>query len=789
MQNLTGQKTKPQRQTRQRVLLATLGLLLGLLPGMAAAVPGYAEVKAQYRASDAWLLARDGQVLQQLRLDHQVRRLQWTPLEAMSPALLQALLYSEDQRFYQHAGIDWLAVASASWRNLWDSRTRGASTITMQLAGLLEQDAVHGRRSLVQKLGQSADALQLDHAWKKSDILEAYLNLVPFRGELQGVAAMSQGLFGKGPEALDAREAAVAVVLLRAPNAKPARVAERACQLLKQMQQARACADLEGFASLKLVAPFEPAMPNLAPHLARQLLQQPGQRLRSTLDVRLQQYAARQLRANLLQLENQNVQDGAVLVLDNRTGEVLAWVGSSDTLSSAPAVDGVLAQRQAGSTLKPFLYATALDMRALTAASLLDDSPVRIRTGNGDYIPQNYDKQFMGPVSLRTALGSSLNVPAVRSLLHITPDRFFARLQQLRFSTLTESVDYYGYSLALGAADVRLLDLTNAYRALANQGRYSGVRMQWAKSASKGNAHKPMQVFSPAASYVVSDILADNNARAHTFGMDSALATRYWSAVKTGTSKDMRDNWCVGYTARYTVGVWVGNANGAPMHDVSGVSGAAPVWRAVMDYLHTHPDGRLLAPVVRPLPAGLLQQQVRFQPAIEPPRQEFFLKGTELALVRASNDGDDVRPSMSGQNKQRGYAQADNQLVSIAYPAQGSIIALDPEIPPALQRVVFKASPALPAGWHWRLDGKRVAPVKMPSPRPLPGINTQAANTQAANTPVADLRYAWFPMPGRHVLSLHDASGKLRESARFEVRGAMLREAMPSPKAKPARRS
>ncbi|MDD4965204.1 MAG: penicillin-binding protein 1C [Gallionella sp.] len=716
-------------------------LLLWCLSGCALAQSTFAEVKAQYTPSDAWLLAQNGEVLQQLRLDFSVRRLAWTPLEAVSPALLSALIYSEDKQFYQHSGVDWRAVAAASWRNLWSTRTRGASTLTMQLAGLLDEQADSrrtGRRNVLQKIGQGTDALWLDARWQKAEILEAYLNLVSFRGELQGVAAMSFGLFGKSPAALDARESALAAVLLRAPNVPPRRAAERACVLLKQLGASAQCADLEGFAALKLSPPYQIPAPDHAPHLARMLLKTAGQTVRSTLDADLQRYANQQLRANLMQLEHRNAQDGAVLVLDNQTGQVLAWVGSSGKLSSAPDVDAILAQRQAGSTLKPFLYGIALEKRALTAASILDDTPVRITTPNGLYVPQNYDKHFVGAVSLRMALGSSLNVPAVRTLLRVTPDVFQQRLMQLGFTTLKESGDYYGYSLALGSADVRLLDLTNAYRALANQGQWREVSGLVGKTAQP-----PRQVFTAQTAAIVADILADRSARHHTYGLDSVLSTHYWTAVKTGTSKDMRDNWCIGFSRRYTVGVWVGNAKGEPMHDVSGISGAAPVWVALMDYLHRRQDGLSVRSDPPPIPRGVVQRQIRFEPALEPPRTELFLAGTAQTVIRASGE----------LGRARSDVQAASSMARISYPSTGVIIALDPEIPPARQRVVFKTSVVAGRGWRWVLD----------------------------NQPLGEARQltAWFPMPGQHLLVLQDAQGIAVDQVRFEVRGATMKTSEP----------
>ncbi len=629
-------------------------LLLACAAGLARALPTFAEVKNAYTSSDAWLLARDGRPLHRLRIDFQKRRLPWTHIEEISPALLRALLVSEDRNFYAHAGVDWGAVASSAWRNVWNSKTRGASTLSMQLVGLLEEESQRrqGRRSVPQKVGQAGGALWLERHWQKDEILEAYLNLVPFRGELVGVAAMSQSLFGKWPDGLDERESALAAALLRAPSASPGVAANRACAVLRGMAElsgrpTQDCEGLDALARLSLSGSMKGQDPpgQQAPHLAQKLLSRAGERLKSTLDADLQGFANTALRRHLRELRRQNAEDGAVLVLDNQNGEILAWVGSSGALSEAAQVDGAVALRQAGSTLKPFLYGLALEQRILTAASLLDDSPLSVSTSNGLYVPQNYTSQYRGWVSTRMALGGSLNIPAVRTLVRLEPDAFHHRLRQFGLASLTESGDYYGYSLALGSADVSLLMLANAYRTLANGGHWSPLKAvpDGGKAPCAGGGcagvfdGHPGAAASPQASFIVSDILADRAARAATFGLESWLATPYWSAVKTGTSKDMRDNWCVGYSRRYTVAVWVGNAAGEAMHDVSGISGAAPVWRELRDWLHRGDEksGRPRIASTPPAPPpGLVRRSIRFDPPGEPPRTEWFLAGTEMTVVQ-----------------------------------------------------------------------------------------------------------------------------------------------------------
>src|SRR5690606_20325672 len=254
----------------------------------------------------------------------------------------------------------------------------------------------------------------------------------------------------------------------------------------------------------------------------------------------------------------------------------------------------------------------------------LNDSPLDIPTGNGLYIPQNYDKRFSGWVSARTALASSLNIPALRVLLMISPDAFARRLVSLGLP-LDQSGDFYGYSLALGSADVTLLTLTNAYRALAAGGLYSPPRYL----LDEPGAPPPQRVMSEAAAWIVGDVLSDRQARSRTFGFDSPLSTPFWTAVKTGTSKDMRDNWCMGWSQDYTVGVWVGNSGGDSMRDVSGVSGAGPVWHDVMSYLHRHRPSMHAA-----RPAQVSQVQVVFENDLEPARTEAFTGDTILRRVQ-----------------------------------------------------------------------------------------------------------------------------------------------------------
>ncbi len=453
---------------------------------------------------------------------------------------------------------------------------------------------------------------------------------------------------------------------------------------------------------------------NLAPHLAGRMLTQAHGTARCTLDRDLQRVAIESLAAHVAEVRERDVNDGAVLVVENATGEVWAYVGGAGESSGAPWVDAIRAARQPGSALKPFLYALALERHLLTAASLVEDTPLELPEERGLYRPLDYDRQFRGLVSMRTALASSLNVPAVRTAELVGVEAFAAHLRELGLSSVIEDGDFYGAAIALGSADVTLWDLVDAYHALANNGVWSPLRTSRASAAELASR----RIYSAGTAFIVSDVLADRASRSETFGLENSLATRFWSAVKTGTSKDMRDNWCVGYTDRFTVGVWVGNVTGAPMRDVTGITGAAPVWLDVMNYLHTrYGSGTPRAPM------GVLTRRVSFPDSVEAARNEWFAQGTEPA---------------------QGLAELDKNDARIESPAEGSIIAIDPDIPAGLQRVNFEAGRGA-SGARWILDGRERCAVSSSC--------------------------LWQPVPGMHRLALVGAENRVIDQVAFQVRG------------------
>ncbi|MBA3253339.1 MAG: penicillin-binding protein 1C [Burkholderiaceae bacterium] len=694
--------------------------------------PTFDEVRAGTLGSESTLLSRDGEPLQRLRVDMTRRQFEWTALDSISPSLVRAVVAAEDHRFWWHFGFDPASGASAvmdqfAYLNK-RGRGRGASTITMQLAGLMTEGDRFGRRSIDEKLAQFRFAIALEHRWSKQQIVEAYLNLVPLRGELVGIRAASLGMFGHAPDALDEAESAVVAALVRSPSASRSVIARRACSVMKKMDKPEECSRAELAAATLPSYPLAISGLDEAPHLARRLLTRAGTSVSSTLDAPLQRFAAETLRNRLASLADRNVEDGAVIVLDNASGDVLAYVGSSGDLSGAAAVDGAAALRQPGSTLKPFLYGVAIEQRWLTAASLLEDSPLALATPTGLYVPQNYERDFKGIVSVRSALAASLNVPAVRTLQLVGVERFRQTLQSFGMSSVKHDGEYYGYGLALGGSDTSLLTLTNAYRALANGGVWSPVRLQIERDASDGEpvrVLRVLRVLSAEASFIVSDILADAAARASTFGLASPLSTRSWAAVKTGTSKGMRDNWAIGYTDRYTVGVWAGNFSGAPMWDVSGVTGAAPIWREIVEHLHAIRPSR--APTA---PPGAMQREVTFVPAVEPARQEWFVSGTESSTKVTTIS--------------LPVAEAAPRLLA---PADGTVIAPDPDIPASRQSMLVRADAPQATRVCLKLDARLVAPC---------GVREVLVP---------------LPAPGRHQIRLERADGSVMAAVSFEVRG------------------
>lgn len=437
-------------------------------------------------------------------------------------------------------------------------------------------------RTFRTKLIEAAQALRLEREWDKPRILAAYLNRLDYGNLRAGSDAAARHYFDKAPADLSAAEAAFLAGLPQAPSRLNPRArfagAKRRQEWILGRMHALGWLTSEDY-TRALAEPLQLAPPRrefAAPHFVDLLLEREApdtsrpQRVTTTLDLELNRFVEQTLRSQLARLREQQVGNGAAVVLDNRTGAVLALVGSEDYFAPAAGqVNGAWAPRSAGSTLKPFTYALAFE-RGATPASIVADVPCEFSTATGVFAPVNYDRHCHGPVRHRLALANSLNIPAVRVLDELGGAAVLhARLRACGLTTLAQPAEHYGLGLTLGNAEVRLLELANAYACLARLGEWR----PWRLLEGAGDYKSPTRVISREAAWLVADVLADNRARALVFGLETPLRFDFPVACKTGTSTDYRDNWAVGYTPEFTVAVWAGNFDGSPMRGVSGVTG------------------------------------------------------------------------------------------------------------------------------------------------------------------------------------------------------------------------
>ncbi|WP_437879002.1 penicillin-binding protein 1C [Sorangium sp. So ce513] len=578
------------------LVLAVLAALTPLPPALRA---------AEDHAVSTVLLDRHGTVLRELRAGDGARA-RWLPLDAAGDRIQRAILAAEDRRFARHPGVDPIAIARATLQLAAERRVvSGASTITQQLARAL----VPRPRTVRGKLGEMALALRIEASLSKREILEQYLNRVAFGPGLRGVEAASRFYFDKPTADLSLAEAAALASMPRGPSLYDPRrgtgpLERRRNRVLDRMLAAGLAGEAEVARARAEPIALAPKGGGLgAPHLVRAVLggalgdgagplRGRASAITLTIDRGLQREIEVLAQQTVRGLSDRDVGAAAVVVLENATGEILAYVGSHDIddVAGLGHNDGVLALRQPGSALKPFVYELAMEQLGFTAATVLPDVELSFPTAGGSYAPRNYDGRFHGPVRLRDALASSFNVPAVWTAAALGPDRVLARLRELGLGTLDGEPSRYGVAIALGDGEVRLLDLANAYATLARGGVHLPVR---AVRAVRGVGDEPAsspgappgrgaRVLDAARARVIVDILADDKARLASFGAGSALALPFPVAAKTGTSKGFRDNLAVGFTPDVTVAVWVGNFDGAPMGGISGITGAGPLFRDAM---------------------------------------------------------------------------------------------------------------------------------------------------------------------------------------------------------------
>jgi penicillin-binding protein 1C len=587
--------------------LAVAGLLF---PWVAVAVtacflplPAALKKDAKYTESTRYL-DREGRLLREVRADDAARA-QWLSLKEAGPNVAKAVVAAEDSRFYDHPGVDPVAVVRAAAGDLAARRiTSGASTLTMQLARVVEPHP----RTLRGKLYEMALAMRIEGSLDKEEILEQYINRAPFGVGIRGVSAASVRYFDKPVSELSLAEAATLAAIPRGPavysiEKHPERVLRRRNRVLQRMADQGLITERE-----RAEAEAEPLTPQSfhgsagAPHLVVALdhgvldeedarVAQRGVSITTTIDRDLQRESEVAVQEALRPLSKKHVTQASVVVIDNATGEVRAYVGSNGFDDpNGGQNDGVRAKRQPGSTLKPFVYGMLMERRGATPATVLPDIELHLQDGEGTYAPNNYDGRFHGPVRMREALGNSYNVPAVVAADQVGAGPIVERLRALGMTTLTESSEHYGDAIALGDGEVRLLDLTNAYATLARGGMKKPVRAVKHAVLHGGESFLPAEpngggeerVMPRWEADLVTDMLKDRSARVASFGESSVLDFPFEVAAKTGTSKGFRDNWTVGYTKAVTVGVWVGNFDGSPMQGSSGITGAGPIFQAVM---------------------------------------------------------------------------------------------------------------------------------------------------------------------------------------------------------------
>lgn len=581
------------------------------------------------------IVDRNGIVLREFLNDEQGRG-EWRHLSSIAPTLLYATIAVEDRRFYLHPGIDPIAIARALTEDIAALRFKsGGSTISQQVI----RNVYHSPRSLFSKTIELWYALRLERMLSKKEILEQYLNRAPYGNQLFGVEAASRWYFGKPVSNLSLAESAFLAALPNAPsvlnpNRNSRATLVRQHDILRRMLEQRMISEEEyDRAIAQPVQLIPPEAHFKAPHVASMVATRDSggekRTIRTTIDYPLQEDIQWLITGHLKKLAPKNVHNAAAIVIENRTGEIRALVGTADFFDTLHQgeVNGVTAKRQPGSALKPFMYALALQ-QGFTPATLLADIPTAIPDHHGDYVPENYDKHYHGPVRLRTALACSYNVPAVRTLQVVGRSVFLEKLRDAGISTLDKDAEFYGYGLTLGNAEVTLYDLAAAYMALANGGIWKPSTLI-PLHAGQNDSRK---IYDEKAVYLITDILKDNAARRPAFGGNFHFP--FQCAVKTGTTKDYKDNWTFGYTTRYTVGVWVGNFNGDKMRKVSGVSGAGPIFSDVMTFLHSPPYGR--PPEEFTPPPHLVRRSVCARSGKEPTSlcrktiTETFVKGEEV---------------------------------------------------------------------------------------------------------------------------------------------------------------
>ncbi len=682
------------------------------------------------------------------------------PLNQVSPQFIQAILAAEDSQFYHHGALDLKAVVRAVKDAIQTKRiVSGASTITMQLARMLDNSP----RNLSGKIQEVWLAWRLAAGMSKDEILAGYINRLPMGGNVYGVEAAARTYFSIPASDLNLAQASLLAAIPNNPTyfdplQHRERLKQRQKYVLNRMVHDGYISNAIAQRAYNEEVAFQSRQKGIfaAPHFLFWLANQqntpsPDHRnsIHTTINKPLQQFVEAQLQQVLSSLAANNVHHAAALVVDNHTGEVLTYVGSPNYFDEAKLGrnDGVQALRQPGSTLKPFLYELALEKGVIRPNTILADVPAYYAIpGAKVYNPTDYNKSFLGPVRVRIALANSLNVPAVRVLEKVSVETFLSRLHELGFAHLNQTPEYYGLGLTLGSGEVSLWELAQAYLTMARMGEstpllttFSNSSIQTPKSIDASAVSRRV-IQNPTTWQLITDMLSDNHARATAFGVDSVLNLPFPAAVKTGTSSNFRDTWTVGFTADYTVATWVGNFNGEPMRQVSGVTGAAPLWNRIMLHLHEHHQ-----PANFSIPEGLVELPICAISGLKPTPdctsvvQEYFYPEDISAYKYQTNF------TLSNQYNdwlaQQPQSNFGSGKLKILFPRNDDLFLLSPS-EEGQQKLEFKLAGTSAESVEWWLNGEK--------------LTTNSTKS-----------LFWRLYPGNWTLSVK--SGNLSDSVTFQV--------------------
>jgi len=523
----------------------------------------------------------------------------YTSLASHSSELIDAVLIAEDRNFYSHPGFDLPAIMRAAWQNLVNRRVvSGASTISQQLMRVIRP----APRNLSSKITELLMALRLEQNTSKDLIFEYYLNAVSMFGNVRGIHLAAQLLFGKSPAMLNLAESATLAAAIQAPGRFDpfsargnSQLRKRRNWILAQMLKMGKCNEPQYKNALKASIPtYRRKLPFHAPHfcdLAVNLFGDPVGLQPATIDLELQNFLYATTRSHLPRLMKSGATQLAAMIVDARTLEILAMIGSAEYGPLSGGFNNACtARRSGGSVLKPFLYALALEY-GYYPSYILPDTMQTFKTPQGEYVPFNADRRSYGPVSIRTALGNSLNTAAIKMINQLGVKPFFSLLVELELLLPRPgAADFFGLGLAIGNPEIRMLDLVRAYAVICNGGSLRSLRF------FPGQTQASRQILSRQSSYLIYDVLADPTARLFTFGNPSFFKSKRPVAIKTGTSTDYRDCWLMAVNSEFVIAIWVGNFNGTPTRALSGATACGPIYKNLIDYLEDYRDNGQIKP-------------------------------------------------------------------------------------------------------------------------------------------------------------------------------------------------